>query len=195
MLKHWWETALVTGVVLVTTMLLVYGPQFIWQVVKVAHDEHRAQAEMIDHLKTVSCPAPVEFVEPNDSLRHKTILLVDELNEFWQSRPAPPGQIGPQNDEWMKYYRKATTAYENARFQQRIVGIVSQYKSAGVDTGTMEQEFARPERLVGAIPYGGYSLANCFAYMSELCQLQDLAYRVDAHGQPIILTSKASAKK
>ncbi len=39
MLKHWWETALVTGVVLVTTMLAVYGPQFIWQAVKLAEQD------------------------------------------------------------------------------------------------------------------------------------------------------------
>jgi hypothetical protein len=44
MLKHWWETALITGVVLVTAMLAVYGPQFIWQAVELAQDDHRKAA-------------------------------------------------------------------------------------------------------------------------------------------------------
>jgi hypothetical protein len=42
MLKHWWETAFISAVVLVTTMLLVYGPQFIWQIVRVAQKEHQS---------------------------------------------------------------------------------------------------------------------------------------------------------
>jgi hypothetical protein len=58
MLRHWWETALVTGVVLVTTMLAVYGPQFIWEVVKVAREDHRALAswneQLIAHDKDLS---------------------------------------------------------------------------------------------------------------------------------------------
>ena len=176
---------------------------FCWKVLRTTYDDHQALVGRVHTLvntpKPAACPScatcPTTFIEPDNSLRRRTIALVDELNEFWQSRPSPPGQIGPQNDEWVKYYRKATIAYENARFRQRLIGIVSQYKSAGVDTGTMEQSFSQPERLVGAIPYGGYGLENCFSYMSELCQLQDLAYRIDAHDQPIILTSKASIRK
>lgn len=60
MLKHWWETALVTGVVLVTTMLLVYGPQFVWQVVRVARDDHRVLVSANTQLRNapkLSCPA------------------------------------------------------------------------------------------------------------------------------------------
>lgn len=46
MLKHWLETALVTGVVLVTTMLAVYGPQFIWQAVKLAEQDSQQSTAM-----------------------------------------------------------------------------------------------------------------------------------------------------
>lgn len=42
MLRHWWETALYAGVVLVTTMLAVYGPQFVWQAARLARDDHRS---------------------------------------------------------------------------------------------------------------------------------------------------------
>jgi hypothetical protein len=45
MVRHWWETALITVVVLVTTMLAVYGPQFIWQVIKLTREDHRTIAE------------------------------------------------------------------------------------------------------------------------------------------------------
>jgi hypothetical protein len=44
MLKHWWETALVTGVVLATTMLAVYGPQLIWQAFELAEQDSQQSA-------------------------------------------------------------------------------------------------------------------------------------------------------
>lgn len=44
MLKHWWETALITAVVLVTAILAVYGPQFIWQAVKLAREDRQTLA-------------------------------------------------------------------------------------------------------------------------------------------------------
>jgi hypothetical protein len=52
MLKHWWETAVMTAVVLVTSIVLVYGPQFIWQLVRVAREDHRTVVASSQQLAT-----------------------------------------------------------------------------------------------------------------------------------------------
>jgi hypothetical protein len=137
---------------------------------------------------------PVAFVEPKGSLRRRTMRLVHELNGFWGKRPTPVQQPihNPQTEEdrqrnvaWDKYWRDAKTAYLNADYRQRLVGIVREYKNKGVETGFMEQSFDQPERLVGAAPFGGWQLDNCTQYMNELCQLRELTFHVDAHDQRI----------
>jgi len=204
MTEHWMKTLSWAFAVALTVLFTWHGLIFGWSLVKSVYGDHQWAISKIVELQstpTMSCPSCPEcpkanaFVEPANSLRRRTIALVEELNEFWRNRPSPAGQIGPSNPEYLKYYRDAQTAYENEHFRQRLVGIVSQYKMAGVDTGTMEQAFSQPERLVGSIPYGGWSLENCFSFMSELCQLENLAYHIDAHDQPIILTSKSSVRK
>jgi hypothetical protein len=55
----------------------------------------------------------------------------------------------------------------------------------------VEQVFDQPERLVGAAPFGGWQLDNCMQYMTELCQLRELAYHVDASDLPIYLVASS----
>jgi|SRR5882762_1895500 len=141
---------------------------------------------------------PPPFVEAKNSLRLRTMRLVEELNIFWSHRPTPLQPVqNPSTDEERRrnagsdrYWRDAGTAYQNANYRERLLGIVREYKNKGIPTGYMEQGFEQSERLVGAGAFGGSNLDDCFRFMSELCQLRELAYHVDAQDQPIFLTSK-----
>jgi hypothetical protein len=141
-----------------------------------------------------SGPRQRTFVEPRNSLRRKTSRLVKELNEFWSHRPSPAQQPvqnattdedRKRNAAWDQYWRDAKAAYLEAEYRQRIVGIVREYQTKGVDTGYMERGFDQPERLVGAAPFGGWQLDNCMAYMNELCQLRELSFHVNEKDERI----------
>lgn len=151
-------------------------------------------------IKLTALPAPevcktnLLSAESHDSLRRRTIRLVDELNLFWSRRAAParqPVQSATSDEDrklnaaWDEYWRTGKAAYLNANYRERLVGIVREYKNKGVQTGFMEQAFDQPERLVGAAPYGGWQLDNCAQYMNELCQLRELAFHVNAQDQRI----------
>jgi hypothetical protein len=161
-------------------------------------DVQNEKQKIADDYSRLQRSQPVVFVEPNNSLRRRTMLLVKDLNEFWSRRPTPT-QMPVQNastDEdrrrnaaWDRYWRDAKAAYLNADYKGRLIGIVREYKNKGVDIGYMEQAFDQSERLVGAAPYGGWQLDNCAQYMNELCQIRELAYHVDTHDQPIFLAA------
>jgi hypothetical protein len=134
--------------------------------------------------------------ESPDSLRRKTIKLVNDLVLFWSQKPQPVQQPiqNPTTDEerqrntkWDQYWRDANAAYANAGFRERVLGIVRQYRAKGLDIGFLEQAAEQPERLVGAYSFGGIDLNGCSRYMTELCQLRELAYHVDAKDDMIIL--------
>jgi len=139
----------------------------------------------------------IPFVEPKTSLRRRTFRLVGDLTAFWSRRPAPLQQPvqNPSTDEerkrnakWDQYWRDTTAAYENAGFRERIRGIVSEYKSKGIQTGYLE--FAdQYNRLVGSAPFGGTSLEDCSRSNTDLCTLRELAYHVDAEDKPILLAA------
>lgn len=100
-----------------------------------------------------------------------------------------------RNAAWDQYWRDAKAAYLNADYRHRLVGIIREYKNKGIDTGYMEQAFDQPDRLVGAAPFGGWQLDNCMQYMTELCQLRELAYHVDANDLPIYLVASSRNKQ
>ncbi|HTR68145.1 MAG TPA: hypothetical protein VMH85_20365, partial [Terriglobales bacterium] len=111
--------------------------------------------------------------EAKDSLRRRTIQLVNDLGLFWSRIPMPPQQSvqNPANDEerkrneaWAEYWRRTTVAYTSKDFNQRILGIVREYKAKGVPVGFLEVSAEQPDRLIGAAPYGGFSLEHCEAY-------------------------------
>jgi hypothetical protein len=141
-------------------------------------------------------PRPTLKESPN-SLRRRTLNLVNELNQFWSQRhqPMPPVQ-SPSTDEekkrnaaWDKYWAEAGIAYQNAAYKERLLGIVREYKVKGISTGYMEQGFEQPNRLVGSDAFGG-ALDDCTRYMNDLCQIRELAYHVDAQDQPVFLEVK-----
>jgi hypothetical protein len=140
-----------------------------------------------DKLALLSTP------ERSDSLRRRTIKLVNDLNLFWSRRPAPQQQVqNPSTDEerarnvaWDRYWREVNVAYSNRDFNGKVLEIVRQYKNEGIPTGFLEQSAEQPGRLIGAPPMGGFSLDNCDRYMNELCQLRELAFHVNARDRRI----------
>jgi hypothetical protein len=133
------------------------------------------------------------FQEPKDSLRRRTIKLVNDLNLFWIQQPAPQMPIqNPATDEdrkrnatWDLYWQKLKVAYMNRDFNEQILGIVREYKAKGIPTGFLEQQAEQQDRLIGALPFGGYSLDTCDKYANELCQLKELAFHVNAQDRRI----------
>ena len=147
---------------------------------------------------TVDSKAPKAKNTPQespDSLRRRTIRLANDLTVFWSQKSAPLQQPvqNPSTDEerqrnakWDQYWRDVTAAYENAGFRDRIRGIVSEYKSKGIQTGYLE--FAdQYNRLVGSAPFGGTGQEDCLRSYTDLCTLRELAYHVDANDKPVIL--------
>jgi hypothetical protein len=128
--------------------------------------------------------------ESPNSLRRRTVKLVNDLNLFWSQRPAPVQQpVQPastdvdsqRNAKWDQYWRDAAAAYENAGFRDRIREIVSEYKSKGIQTGYLE--FAdQNNRLVGSVA----NPEDCLRSNTDVCTLRELAYHVDANDKPII---------
>jgi hypothetical protein len=126
---------------------------------------------------------PAQFIESKNSLRRKTIKVANDLVIFWSKHPQP-SQLQLQGPVAEQYWRDTNAAYSNAGFNERILGIVRQYKAKGVNIGWLEQAAEQPERLWGSAPFGG---TDCFVYPSELCQLRELAYHVDAQDNLILL--------
>jgi hypothetical protein len=134
-------------------------------------------------------------LELENSLRRRTLALVGDLYMFWAARPMPPQPTpNAETDEdkarvakSQKYWRETQAAYSMANFNQRILGIVREYKAKGVPTGYLEVG-AEQERLMGAMPFGGFDLQNCQTNTNELCEIQELAYHVDSRDQAIFLT-------
>jgi len=127
---------------------------------------------------------------PANSLRHRTIELVNDLTLFWVSRPTPPQQAVPspmtdddraRNEKWDSYWKELKAAYQRKEFNERILGIVKEYQTKGVPVGYLDKAAEQPDRLIGALPYGGFSPDTCDQYMTELCLLRELAFHVDAY--------------
>jgi hypothetical protein len=117
--------------------------------------------------------------------------LVNELSQFWSDRPALLHQpvSNPTTDEdkqrnaaWDKYWREAESNYGRL-YKDRVLGIVREYKTKGVQTGFLEA--GAENHVFGGFPFGVPGSQNC--WQDELCQLRELAYHVDAHDQVILL--------
>jgi hypothetical protein len=131
---------------------------------------------------------------PSNSLRHRTIKLVNEINLFWADKSVPTQQPIPNpatdadrahNAKLERDWKEVTLAYKSKQFNERVLGIAKQYLGKGVSVGYLERSAEQPDRLIGALPYGGFSLDNCEQFMSELCQLRELAFHVDAYDERV----------
>lgn len=159
------------------------------------HKEYQAltiifQPPRVPSINTVSEEAPKESP---DSLRRKTLKLVYDLTLFWNRRPQPPPNI-QQNQtpeehkaKYDQYWQEAQSAYQSAGFNDRILEIVRQYKSKGIETGFLEEEALQSNRYIGSEAFSGSALNDCPRYWSDVCQLRELAYHVDAQDRPIVL--------
>lgn len=199
-----------------TVTVILYGPTFIRKGIDTAYYDHQLLvadnkrlkaegnqfktkadrvAELEQQIETLKGKAPkANTKESPNSLRRRTIKVVNDINLFWSRRPLPQQPVqNPSTDEerqrntkWDQYWHEANAAYANAGFRERILGIVRQYKIKGVDTGFLEQAAEQPERMFGGFFSGGN---DCSRYQSELCQLRELAYHVDDQDNAIILTA------
>jgi hypothetical protein len=87
------------------------------------------------------------FQEPKDSLRRRTIKLVNDLSLFWIQKPSPQMPVqNPATDEdrkrnavWDLYWRETQAAYTSRDFSDRVLGIVREYKTKGVPTGFLSK--------------------------------------------------------
>jgi len=140
--------------------------------------------------------AELTVAEPSDSLRRKTLKLVYDLSLFWNRRPTPLPKIqNPSTEEerernakFDKYWQDAEAAYRTAGFNERILEIVRQYKSKGIEIGFLEDEALQSNRQIGSEPFSGSGLRDCSHYWNDLCQLRELAYHVDPQDRPIVLS-------
>jgi hypothetical protein len=155
-----------------------------------ADPDHRKANDLISLEECKSTLASLTKPAPANSLRHRTVELVNDLNLFWISSPTAPQQAVPnpttdddraRNGKWDKYWKELNAAYQRKEFNQRIRGIVKEYQTKGVPVGYLDRAAEQPDRLIGGMPYGGFSLDTCDQYMSELCQLRELAFHVDAY--------------
>lgn len=211
-MEHLKKSAIPTLIGFLVPLVLI-GCVFSWSTVRSIYEDHQdlvAQAQRLRAMPKPTCPSCPEclqkpckgnaLIESKNSLRRRTLLLVKELNEFWSHKPTPAQQPvqnastdedRQRNAVWDQYWRDAKAAYLDADYRHRLVGVVREYKNKGIDTGYMEQSFDQPDRLVGAAPFGGWQLDNCVQYMTELCQLRELAYHIDANDQPIFLVANS----
>jgi hypothetical protein len=51
MLKHWSENAAITALVTIVVLLVVYGPQFAWQLVRTIYDDHQSLVAQVKKLQ------------------------------------------------------------------------------------------------------------------------------------------------
>jgi hypothetical protein len=150
-----------------------------------------AQPPAITVTKVLS---PTQKESPN-SLRRRTVKLVNDLILFWGQRHAPPAPNPNAADDqdrqrvakWEQYWRETSAAYVSAGLRERILRIVREYKAKGIPTGYLEAA-EQPERLMGSDVFGGIgSLEQCSRFMSDVCYLRELAYHVDAQNEPIFI--------
>ena len=132
-------------------------------------------------------------VEPPNSLRRRTIRLVNELSAFWADNPMPLQPIDKptteqdreRNAAWDRYWKKVQLLYAD-QYRDRVVGIIREYTSKGISTGFLEK--SAQNHPFGARSFNATEVPLC-AY-DELCQLRELAFHVDAYDQVIILTQR-----
>jgi hypothetical protein len=133
------------------------------------------------------------FKESTNSLRRRTIRLAAQLDTFWSEVPPPPGgpPSNPVTDEdkkrveaWDKYWRDIRARYDSHSFREKILEIVKQFQSKGVPTGYLEPS-AR-DRMIGGPYFPGleFSPAQVLC-QSEICQLRELAFHVNASDEVI----------
>jgi hypothetical protein len=110
------------------------------------------------------------FKEPKDSLRKRTVRLVDEIEAWAKARSADYPQPLGQDDATLEKRRrefniKLEQEYDE-KYKQRLLVVVKQLDIAGCDTGYLLGQYGLKVRT----PTG-----------DELEQIRNMAYRLNAH--------------
>lgn len=143
-------------------------------------------------------PPVVEELKPESqespfSLRKRTIKLADELRDFLGDRIrnhppyAYPDSSNPNPSDERKAAIKKCVAYDQEtmelyvkRYRDRLIGIIREYDSKGVNTNWLESSAKqRPLQIAGEGWEG--------SPMDELTAFRNLAYHVDASDNLIVI--------
>ena len=114
--------------------------------------------------KTAEIAAVPAYVEPQDSLRKRTVRLANDLDAFLAERGARR-PIGQSDDA--KQYDKATINLYVAEHKSRTMGILQELRAKGLDVGLLDAPGAAQQR---------------FLLPDETQRLRDLAFHLDEHG-------------
>lgn len=143
-----------------------------------------------------------EATESPTSLRRRTINLAYDIVDFWASHPftiavkvqnPTTDEERQRNAAFDKFWTDTGADYRRRQFNQRITGVVNEYKSKGVPIGYLFVYETQPERMLGGpLGDGGDPLADCARRIGGdgVCQLYELAYHVDAYDRRIDLLPK-----
>jgi hypothetical protein len=118
--------------------------------------------------------------ESRDSLRRRTLRLVNELDAYGKERGEARMTISTTRDSkgqipaLNQYDSETITMYVSRGMKERTLGIVGELKAKGLDTGYLES--AAEQRPLSSV--GGFGL-------SELGQLRELAYHLDVNGNVV----------
>jgi len=196
-LSNWWGvlgvaffslfiSALVYAVVYVSTM----QPKVVMSPVSFATKS--ADVMALEHCKSEL--AHLTSPEPNDSLRRRTLKVADEYFQFARKRFENHPPYGNVNDKEpseeakkvlavYKQYDQETADQYNRLYRDRFVGILREYQHKGVPVGWLETS-AQNGSLMWILPGGSWEGTPS----DQLTAFRNLAYRVDARDQLIVLT-------
>lgn len=139
----------------------------------------------------------LEFKEPEESLRRRTINLASDIDHYvetrWVNHPSRicEGQNVPNpTDEQMKEIRECqkyddeTVRYINDNFKDKWIRIVKEYGAKGVKTATLENDMEQNHPAQNTfLPF--WPAPNDGNYGSAQSKFRELAYHVDSRGNVV----------
>ena len=124
--------------------------------------------------------APSDAKEPKNSLRRRTLRLADEIDAYGKERGEARMTVSTMRDSTgqipalNQYDSETITMYVSRGMKERTLGIVRELRAKGLDTGYLEN--SAEQRPLTVYGFGGWS---------ELAQLRELAYHLDANGNVV----------
>jgi len=203
-MTHLGKTFTLAAVIAIGGEVLVYGSIFGYSMLETNYQYNRRLVSENAHLTTalgiIQEKAQLEkpqsqkalHTESVNSLRRRTLRLVDDLEAFWDRQGSSPFTNPSTDDQRQKaneWYRRVTQAYVAAAFKERGLGIIREYKSKGINIGFLERAGERTPDEGGM--WGAYREQECSpSSQSDLCQFRSLAYRVDAQDNLVVFKSE-----
>ncbi|GEM_PF-3036868 len=184
---------LVAGAVF-TCRLLAHDWQAVITLKAPADADGRKSSELMELEQCKTDLARFTSPEPNDSLRRRTLKVADEYFQFVRKRFDNHPPYGNANDKEPseatkkmlatdRQYDQETADQYNRLYRDRLVGIIREYQHKGVPVGWLEAS-AQNGNLMWILPGGSWEGSPS----DQLTAFRNLAYRVDARDQLIVLT-------